>query len=54
MAPGTAPMAPGTAPMAPGTAPASAADESPGAGRPSAPGGDFAADHAPGERRESP
>ena len=54
MAPGTAPMAPGTAPMAPGTAPASAPDESSGAGRPSAPGGDSAADHAPGERRESP
>ena len=54
MAPGTAPMAPGTAPMAPGTAPASAPDESSGAGRPSALGGDSAADHAPGERRESP
>jgi L-threonylcarbamoyladenylate synthase len=48
------PMAPGTAPMAPGTAPMSAPDESPGAGRPSAPGGDSAADHTPGERRESP
>ena len=48
------PMAPGTAPTAPGTAPASAPDESPGAGRPSAPGGDSAADHAQGERRESP
>jgi L-threonylcarbamoyladenylate synthase len=47
------PMAPGTAPMAPGTAPASAPDESPGTGRPSARGGDSAADHAPDERRES-
>jgi L-threonylcarbamoyladenylate synthase len=47
------PMAPGTAPMAPGTAPASAPDESPGTSRPSAPGGDSAADHAPDERRES-
>jgi hypothetical protein len=48
------PMAPGTAPMAPDTAPESAADESPGTGRPSAPGGDSAADLAPGERRQSP
>jgi L-threonylcarbamoyladenylate synthase len=48
------PMAPGTAPMAPGIPPTSAPDESPGAGRPSSPGGDSAADRAPGERRESP